>query len=941
MRTPFRISFLIGLIAVFSSCGHNGSDSKSNTGGIAFSLTWETPSRQKPARISSAPAPDVCNDFAIVTINERVQNSSGGTVASGQWACSAHSAVINGIPAGGNYTLIVEGVLADNSTAWTGTKSALSVVANKTTQAGTVSMSYQGSDSISPTVLSATPAAGASNVPVTSPVTAIFSEDMAISTINESTFTVKQGTTPISGTVTYSPSNKTAIFMPSANFSYSTLYSATVTTGAKDMANRGLAVAKSWNFTTEGAPTGIPSIPDGVSATAGDSQVVITWNASTGAASYNIYWSTISSVTTTSGTKIPDITTTTYTHSSLTNGTRYYYVVTAQNSFGESAASAEVFATPSTTQSVIAVHIPDTGQTADYTATFGEDSDYTINPPSYTDNGDGTVTDNVTGLVWQQCSAGQSGTGCISGSAGTYNWDAANTYCNSNTAGLPGTGWRLPTQLELLTIVDFGKMQPSIDTTVFPNTVSTASPFYWTSDTNATISSVVQFDTGVLTTVALTAGYYTRCVNGSQRDLAFEDNANGTVTDEITGLSWQKQDSGSTMLWEEALNYCENLSLGGYGDWRLPNIKELASIIKPTFTPPTIDTTYFSNVQSARYWSSTSYSDSFLSLSWHVGFDYGYASTDSKSSGYYVRCVRGSTKAYVTKAGPTDNYVSVVNLTTNQVTKTITVGTAPTGIAVNPFINRAYVANYGYYSAGTTVSVIDTINDATVATITVGKNPWGVAVNSSTNKVYVTNYGDNTVSAIDSATNTVISTINVGYGPWGVAVNSSANRAYVANYGTNTISVIDTSTDTVLTTVTVGASPSHIALDSSANRAYVANLGDKSVSVIDTTNNTVITTITKAVDTGLARYGVAVNPSTKKAYVTNDLSGTVSVINTNTNSEIATITGDAGAWDIEIDTNSNRAYVTTNTGKFTIIDTINNSVVTSINLDGYNVALVP
>jgi len=74
--------------------------------------------------------------------------------------------------------------------------------------------------------------------------------------------------------------------------------------------------------------------------------------------------------------------------------------------------------------------LPDTGQTQSYTDTFGEDSDYTINPPSYTDNGDGTVTDNVTGLMWQQ------------GEVGSMNWEDAITCCEAlSLAGY--TDWRL------------------------------------------------------------------------------------------------------------------------------------------------------------------------------------------------------------------------------------------------------------------------------------------------------------------------------------------------------------------------------------------------------------------------------------------------------------------------------------------------------------------
>jgi hypothetical protein len=51
--------------------------------------------------------------------------------------------------------------------------------------------------------------------------------------------------------------------------------------------------------------------------------------------------------------------------------------------------------------------IPDTGQTTSYTSTYGEDSDYIINPPSYTDNGDGTITDKTTGLMWQKTDGGE------------------------------------------------------------------------------------------------------------------------------------------------------------------------------------------------------------------------------------------------------------------------------------------------------------------------------------------------------------------------------------------------------------------------------------------------------------------------------------------------------------------------------------------------------
>jgi hypothetical protein len=91
-----------------------------------------------------------------------------------------------------------------------------------------------------------------------------------------------------------------------------------------------------------------PDAPTGISASAGDGQVTIGWDDVSGATSYNIYWSTTEDVTKDTGTKIADATSP-YTHTGLTNGTTYYYVVTAENSYGESAESTEVPATPSAT----------------------------------------------------------------------------------------------------------------------------------------------------------------------------------------------------------------------------------------------------------------------------------------------------------------------------------------------------------------------------------------------------------------------------------------------------------------------------------------------------------------------------------------------------------------------------------------------------------------
>jgi len=118
----------------------------------------------------------------------------------------------------------------------------------------------------------------------------------------------------------------------------------------------------------------------------------------------------------------------------------------------------------------------------------------------------------------------------------------------------------------------------------------------------------------------------------------FTDNGDGTVTDGNTGLMWQQGESGE-MVWEDAITCCEDLSLAGYPDWRLPNIKELESITDDSVSYLAIDTTFFPNAHASYYWSSTTNAFS-TSYAWGVYFHYGGVGYLSKSRGFYVRCVR-------------------------------------------------------------------------------------------------------------------------------------------------------------------------------------------------------------------------------------------------------------------------------------------------------------
>lgn len=118
------------------------------------------------------------------------------------------------------------------------------------------------------------------------------------------------------------------------------------------------------------------------------------------------------------------------------------------------------------------------------------------------------------------------------------------------------------------------------------------------------------------------------------------DNGDGTVTDYATGLTWQQRDDGKQRTWQDAIDYCERLSLGGHSDWRLPNKDELASLVDKNRRNLTIDTTLFPDTKESYYWSSTTFARN-TSNAGGVDFDNGYVIDFlDKTARFYVRCVR-------------------------------------------------------------------------------------------------------------------------------------------------------------------------------------------------------------------------------------------------------------------------------------------------------------
>ncbi len=344
MRKPYFILYII-LLIFLTACGSNQHVS-SDTGSVSFKLQLSRPTTT--LRAAAATSADICTDFGITVINVNVFNSSGATVAAGNWSCSAHEGTITDVPAGADYTIRITGTVTGGTIAWRGEKSGVGVTAGETTPAGVITMAYTGKDITPPVITSTAPSPDANSVPVTTMITAKFSEKMATSSINTTNFTVKKGATPVSGSVVYYAGSLRSIFLPSGNLSYSTTYTATLTTDIEDMAGNKMESVYEWSFTTEDLPPPdtLPAVPAGLIAASGNSQITINWDAVPAATSYNIYWSATSGVTKTTGTKIPDITSTSYTHTGLTNGTLYYYIVTSVNSYGESVESYEISSAP-------------------------------------------------------------------------------------------------------------------------------------------------------------------------------------------------------------------------------------------------------------------------------------------------------------------------------------------------------------------------------------------------------------------------------------------------------------------------------------------------------------------------------------------------------------------------------------------------------------------
>ncbi len=250
---------------------------------------------------------------------------------------------------------------------------------------------------------------------------------------------------------------------------------------------------------------------------------------------------------------------------------------------------------------------------------FGQDAQQGGVQPSYRDNLDGTITDTVTGLMWMK-SPDLNGDGKID-AQDKLTYEQAMSFAKTHSfAG--HSDWRIPTIKEMYSLIDFRGIDPSgykgnasgltpfINTTYFDfgygdeasgeriiDAQMASSTLYvsGTGPRNDRTMFGVNFADGRIKGYGLRLRgaektFYVMMVRGNTgygvNDLA--DNRDGTVSDATTGLMWTQEDSAQALSWKDALAWAEQVnqdSYLGYDDWRLPNVKELQSIVDYTRAP--------------------------------------------------------------------------------------------------------------------------------------------------------------------------------------------------------------------------------------------------------------------------------------------------------------------------------------------------------------------
>ncbi len=307
---------------------------------------------------------------------------------------------------------------------------------------------------------------------------------------------------------------------------------------------------------------------------------------------------------------------------------------------------------------------------------YGQDAQVAGVQPSYQDNGDGTVTDLNTGLIW------------VKARGAMLTWDAAQAGAATCTVG-GLRDWRMPTIKELYSLINFtgysrqtaAESKPYLDATFFDFVYGGGGTTVgsrlidcqdWSSTLYVSTTMVgnktafgVNFADGRIKGYGLSrpgggvVTHYVRYVRGNpQYGVNKLVAGNGTVTDSATGLMWSKADSGAGMNWQDALAWVQAKNAAGYlgySDWRLPNAKELQSIVDYTRSPdttgsaainPLFSCTTITNEGGAAdypfFWASTTHLDGMAGVYVAFGRALGYMQMPPNSGNYVLMDVHGA-----------------------------------------------------------------------------------------------------------------------------------------------------------------------------------------------------------------------------------------------------------------------------------------------------------
>ena len=263
--------------------------------------------------------------------------------------------------------------------------------------------------------------------------------------------------------------------------------------------------------------------------------------------------------------------------------------------------------------------------------------EYNIEPVTaslhhYTNNGDDTVRDNFTGLIWQD-------SGFVADENQRRTLAEGITYCN-NLSLANYNDWRLPNVDELLQITDKDRYDPAIDTSAFQHI---ASGVYWFDDIYNSYNKGVNFYDGDEVVYSPDNINFVRCVRGTNPTANFTlSESQNIVIDNNTHKEWQNSDEVGLIYftWSEAIEYCERLVLDDKSDWRVPKINEIYYILNRDDSSLNNYYSLFKSHESTQgYWGVETYQPNSVN-SWVLYFGNGDSFITAKDTYQSVRCIR-------------------------------------------------------------------------------------------------------------------------------------------------------------------------------------------------------------------------------------------------------------------------------------------------------------